>query len=126
MNGPPTMRNSIRRSVLAAAMALVFLGGCGSALVGHWKTDPIPQDADFYIMQAEFKDDGTYRASARKKGSDMPVALGGKYDFNGFNLKLMQPGAADRVYSATYNSMTIPHSLEIRKDGQKQTLKKQQ
>ncbi len=125
MTGSEITRGPKVKCVAAAGVALLFLAGCGSTLVGHWKTDPIPQDADFYIMQAEFKDDGTYTASARKKGSDMPVALRGKYDFNGGELKLMQPGASDRVYRATYYMLTSPQTLEIRKDDQKQTLKKQ-
>ncbi|MCG8407188.1 MAG: hypothetical protein MI923_18475 [Phycisphaerales bacterium] len=99
-----------------------LLSGCSSMLVGNWKSDKIPEDASFYIRAVEFKDDGTYTGSAMKKGGD-PRRIAGKYEFDGFSLKLMQVGRNDRVYSAFYNSFM--NTLDITKDGQKQTLKKQ-
>lgn len=100
----------------------LFLTGCSSFMVGNWKADPIPENADFYIRQVEFKDDGTFKASAMRKGGE-PMGLKGKYEFDGFSLKLMQVGRKDRVYSAFYNSFM--NTLDISKDGKKQTLKKQ-
>jgi len=95
--------------------------GCSSALVGTWKADPIPQDLDFYIVSAEFKDNGDFRAVARESGGETRN-LNGKYDFNGFTLKLTRPGAAPREYAATYY---MTGRLDVKSDGKQQTLKKQ-
>ena len=94
--------------------------GCGSMLVGAWENTGKADDAAFFIESATFKDDGSYVASARK-GED-PVRLAGKYNFDGFNLKLQQAGKPERTYGATY-IMAGP-TLEIRDGKTKQTLKK--
>lgn len=115
--------NGIRRGLLVTLLAFVAtIGvGCSSALVGTWKADPIPQDMDFYIASVEFKDNGDYRAIARETGGETKN-LRGKYEFDGFKLKLMRPGAAPREYPAMYYMTGV---LEIKSDGQSQRLKKQ-
>lgn len=113
----------LRRSLLTAMLAILagVGAGCSSALVGTWKADPIPQDMEFYIVSAEFKDNGDYRAVARVTGGDTKN-LRGKYEFDGFKLKLMRPGAAAREYPATYYMTGL---LEIKADGKTERLKKQ-
>ena len=118
-----TACNGVRLRILAICLATGALAnvGCSSALVGTWKADPIPQDMDFYIVSAEFKDNGDYRATARAAGGEKKN-LRGKYEFNGFNLKLMRPGSAAREYPAMYY---ITGYLEISMDDKSQRLKKQ-
>lgn len=94
--------------------------GCSSALVGTWEASPIPQDMEFYILSAEFKDNGDYRAVARDTDGERKN-LRGKYEFDGFKLKLMRPGASAREYPATYYMTGI---LEIKSDAGTQRLKK--
>ena len=118
-----TTGNGIRRGLMVMALMLIVTigAGCSSALVGTWKADPIPQDMDFYIASVEFKDNGDYRAVARVPGGDTKN-LRGKYEFDGFKLKLMRPGAAPRIYPATYY---MNGTLQIKSDGQSQRLRKQ-
>ena len=102
--------------VLALALA-----GCNSVLHGTWKTEPVPQDAPFYIIEAQFKEDDTFKATARK-GEDL-INLRGTYDFDGFRLKLKRPGKTpDRVYGAT---CIFGKTLKLRHDKQRFTMKKQ-
>ncbi len=108
--------------VFLLVLVVPVLGACNSALVGSWKADPIPENADSYIANVKFNDDGTFRASARKKGAE-PQTLRGKYDFNGFSLSLKKAGKGAANYGAVLNSFT--KTLELSKDGQKQVLKKQ-
>lgn len=103
------------------AFGVAGLCGCSASLVGTWKADPIPQDMEFYIVSAEFKENGDYRAIARETGGETRN-LRGKYDFNGFNLKLLRPGAAPREYPATYYMTGV---LEIKSELGTQRLKKQ-
>ena len=110
----------VRVAVTAAILMTVGLG-CSAPIVGTWKADPIPTDMEFYIVSAEFKDNGDFRAIARETGGETRN-MNGKYDYNGFTLKLMRPGAAPREYPATYYMTGV---LEIKSDGKQQRLKKQ-
>lgn len=106
---------------MAAVMVLAaWTTGCGSAIVGTWENTTKPEGQSFYIHNATFKDDGSYTASA-KQGEDN-IRLAGKYEFDGFNLKLMQAGKPERKYSATY--MMMGKTLQLREGQNKQTLKK--
>ena len=115
--------NGWQRVFLAVGMTAgaVGIGGCSAPLVGTWKADPIPQDMEFYSVSAEFKDNGDYRAIARETGGETRN-LRGKWEFDGFKLKLMRPGASAREYPATYYMTGV---LEIKSDGGSQRLKKQ-
>jgi len=108
----------------AGFTAIVLLAtaavGCSQALVGTWKTDPIPENESFYIIQAQFKDDGTYDATAYKEGET--VRLAGTYDFNGSKLTLKTPQKPERVYGALY---IIGGKLELTSEGKKLIMKKQ-
>ena len=104
---------------LAAGTAGIV--GCSSSLVGTWKADPIPQDMEFYIVSAEFKENGDYRAIARETGGETRN-LRGKFEFDGFKLKLLRPGAPAREYPAIYYMTGV---LEIKSDAGAQRLKKQ-
>ncbi|MCB9857437.1 MAG: hypothetical protein H6818_17280 [Phycisphaerales bacterium] len=115
--------NGLQRVFVTAGLAFGLAGfcGCSASLVGTWKADPIPQDMEFYIVSAEFKDNGDYRAIARETGGETRN-LRGKYEFDGFKLKLLRPGAAPREYPATYYMTGV---LEIKSDQGAQRLKKQ-
>lgn len=116
-------RNRQRRPWKTAWIILLplTLAGCNSVLHGTWKTEPVPQDAPFYIIEAQFKEDGTFKATARK-GEDL-VNLRGTYDFTGFRLKLKRPGKTpDRVYGAT---CFFGKTLRLRHDKKRFTMKKQ-
>jgi hypothetical protein len=111
----------IARALMIAAIPALLVG-CGGVLVGSWKASTPAKDAQFHIRSVKFKDDGTYTASARKDGKD--VKLGGSYEFNGFQLKLTGRGKKPgQQYDAMVNSFT--KTLELTKDGKKQTLQKQ-
>ena len=100
--------------------AVPILVGCNSVLHGTWKADPLPKDEPFYIIEAQFKDDGTYKAAAKKE--DEFVKLAGTYDFDGFRLKLKSPGKPDREYGATY---ILGGTLKLTSGDKKLTMKKQ-
>jgi len=99
---------------------IVVLVGCNSTLHGTWKTDPVPKGEAFYIIEAQFKDDGTYRATAKK--GDEVVKLAGTYDFNGMKLVLKSPGKPERKYGAAY---VLGGSLKLTHEDKKLTMKKQ-
>jgi outer membrane lipopolysaccharide assembly protein LptE/RlpB len=109
-----------RLASLLLVLAAGSLAGCGSALVGTWKSDPMPKDDKFAIQQVTFKSDNTYTASAKE--GDQNVRLAGTYEFNGFNLKLKTPAKPERTYGAM---VVMGRTLELKRDGQKITMKKQ-
>lgn len=113
--------NNRKHACLVGPLLLVATAvGCSQALVGTWKTDPIPEDESFYIIQAQFKDDGTYDATASKDGET--VRLAGTYDFNGSKLTLKTPQKPERVYGAIY---VIGGKLELTSGDKKLVMKKQ-
>ncbi len=94
--------------------------GCNSMLVGNWKTEPVPENAPFYIIQAEFNPDGLYQATANKDGEIL--SLRGVYDFNGFGLTLRSAGRPPRSYRA---SCWFGRILKLRHGESKLTMRKQ-
>ena len=106
--------------LLAVPTMVAALTGCNSMLVGNWKTNPMPTDEPFCPIQAEFKDDGTYQATARKQ--DGNVILRGTYDFNGFRLLLKAPHKKDRNYGA---SCWFGKILKLRHGDKRITMRKQ-
>lgn len=108
---------------LMVLLAVVFVGtaGCSSALVGTWKTDPIPKEDMSYIVQATFKADGNFEATARQD-AETTTPLKGTYDFNGFKLTLKQPGKPEQVYDATY---VMGGKLDMKQGDKKYSMKKQ-
>lgn len=116
------MRTSRLRRTTGTVLILSIgwtLSGCNAVLRGTWKTDPIPEGEPFYIIEAQFKKDGTYVASAKKDGQN--VALRGTYDFNGISLKLRSPGKPDRKYRAAY---VLGGTLKLSTADKKLTMKK--
>ncbi len=113
------------RSFWTAALIFTFAcaimaTGCNQALHGTWKYEGEPEKEAFVITTATFKDDNTCTAIARK-GDDLQK-LAGTYEFNGFHLKIKQPGKPDRDYDAT---IWMGTTLNIKSNGKSQTLKKQ-
>lgn len=119
------MRTARIASLAAFALVLMINAtGCSSLLVGSWKADPVPAGEPYYIMQAEFKDDGTFTAIAKKGGETQPP-LKGKYEFNGFALKLQSAGkSGDRSYPAQLRGWGSS-TLQLTVNDKKHTLKKQ-
>jgi hypothetical protein len=107
-------------STLVLILAAGAVVGCNTALVGTWKSDPMPKDEAFALQQVTFKDDNTYTASAKE--AEQSVRLAGTYEFNGFNLKLKTPGKPDRAYGA---AVYMGRTLELKKDNKSITMKKQ-
>lgn len=103
--------------VIVAAAAVV---GCNGALVGTWKSDPMPKDEGFAIQQVTFKSDNTYTATAKE--GEQNIRMAGTYEFNGMNLKLKTPGKPDRAYGAM---VVMGKTLELKKDNKKVSMKKQ-
>jgi len=82
-----------------AAILLIPLAGCSSALVGTWKaTEDPPKNPSFFIKQIQFRDKGDYYASAREGEKDL--FLKGPYEYNGFNLTMKLDGRPDRSLKA--------------------------
>jgi len=109
-----------RRLLLAWLFVLVAVTGCTSSIQGTWKVDPVPTGQLMYIQEARFKEDGTYTASARR--GEESLSLEGKYEYDGFVLRLKHPGQRDREYYATIWWLK---TLELSRDGKKFTMKKQ-
>ncbi|MFQ5501753.1 MAG: hypothetical protein ACE5EQ_05555 [Phycisphaerae bacterium] len=118
----PTYRTTRVRTLLVLTL-LAALGGCNAVLVGSWKADPIPDDAEPYIAHANFRDDGTYEVFERNKDAEKSIRHGGQFQYDGFRLKLKRPSKKELVYPAMYNSFT--HTLKLTVGEKKQTLKKQ-
>ena len=107
---------------LAVLLTGVFLGstGCSQALVGTWKTDPVPKDLS-YLVQATFKADGNFEATA-KQDAETTTPMKGTYDFNGFKLTLKQAGKPEQVYDAAY---IMGGKLDLKQGAKKYRMKKQ-
>ena len=108
-----------RMSVVVLVGLAASVVGCNSALVGSWENATKPEGQSSYLHNATFKSDGTYTAAA-KQGEEN-VRLAGTYEFDGFNLKLKQPGKPERKYSAT---CVMGKTLQLCEGQSKQTLKK--
>lgn len=109
----------VKLSTLATFALALLITGCGQALVGSWETTEKSEVKDFAIRNATFKDDGTYVASALK--GEETVRLAGTYEFDGFNLKLKDPGKPERKYSAT---VVMGNTLKLKSGESKITMKK--
>ena len=114
------IRLSPRSTSLLLMLAIAAVAGCNSALVGTWKSDPPPKEEGFAIQQVTFRNDNTYAATAREGPQN--VSFAGTYEFNGMQLKLKTPGKPDRAYGAM---VVMGRTLELKKDNQKVTMKKQ-
>jgi hypothetical protein len=109
------LRSRISMAVLVGLTVSVV--GCNSALVGSWENSSKPEGQPFYLHNVTFKSDGTYTASA-KQGEEN-VRLAGTYEFDGFGLKLKQPGKPEKKYGATN---VMGQKLELSDGKNKQTL----
>ena len=114
------MRTSRRLTIVILVLGIGAVAGCNAALVGSWRTDPVPQGEKFYITTVTFKDDNTYTAAAKE--GDQNVRLAGTYEFDGFHLKLKTPGKPDRSYGAT---VYMNRTLKLSAGDKNVTMKKQ-
>lgn len=108
---------------LLVCFSIIMMGatGCSSALVGTWKTDPMPKDAAGCLVQATFKGDGKFEATT--KSGDGTTPMKGTYAFDGFKLTLKEAGKGEQVYGATY--IMIGGKLELKQGQKSYTMKKQ-
>lgn len=75
------------------------LGGCGGALVGHWRTvEVVPNKDVFCIDDATFNRDGSFTATTTLDGKTTRES--GTYRFNGFKLTLQPQAGGHRAYDA--------------------------
>ena len=104
-----------------AALLLLTLAGCSSAMVGTWKAvEEAPKEPSFFIKQIQFRDNGDYYASAREGEKDL--FLKGPYNFNGFTLNMKLDGRPDRTLNA---KIWWGRELRLSRGDWSQTLKKE-
>ena len=82
-----------------ALVGLSLLSGCGRAIVGDWRmVSATPNREVFGIDHATFGRDGTFSATMTVEG--LTADRTGRYEFNGFKLKLRPQGGGQRAYLA--------------------------
>ncbi len=114
----------IKLAVLS--LGLFVLTGCNKAIVGKWtldKNSPDLKTAKTIIKSARFDDQGVFEAdimSTTKDGTKGTERKTGKYQFNGFQLKL-DTKEGDMVWNAM---LIMNRTLELRRDGDKIKLKR--
>jgi hypothetical protein len=90
-------------------------------LVGKWTLDkdaPSLKEAKSVVKRIEFTDDGMFAAQileTQADGQRKTVAKQGKYEFNGFQLKLSTK-ERDTVYGAM---LIMNKTLELKREGDK-------
>jgi hypothetical protein len=107
--------------LVCVTFVLFAASGCSSAIVGTWKTDPVPKDGTGYLLQATFKGDGKFEATTKDGESTAP--LKGTYNFDGFKLTLKEAGKPEQTYGATY--IMMGSKLDLKQGEKKFTMKKQ-
>ena len=116
----------MKARLVVAALGLVLLTGCSKALVGKWSVDtnaPDLKEAKTIIKSIEFTDDGVFRADVMetsKEGLKKTAMKTGKYQFNGFQLRLDTKGG-DQVWNAM---LIMNRTLELKREGDKLKLKR--
>lgn len=117
------MKTRCMALAVGVGLALIVVGstGCSQALVGTWKTDPVPKEQMNYLVQATFKADGNFEATA-KQDAEAAAPMKGTYEFNGSKLTLKQAGKPEQVYDAMY---IMGGKLDIKQGNKKFTMKKQ-
>lgn len=89
----------MKKARIVAMVGWVLAVGCSQALVGTWKNEKeTPKESKYFIKQLDFRDSGTYAASAKQ--ADKDLYLQGSYDFNGATLTLKPKGQAEKQYKA--------------------------
>ncbi len=76
---------------------LVIFSGC--SITGHWKTvriKPIEMTDEFALSSVSFDSDGKYAAVVKYDGKSRTTS--GKYEWDGFTLKLNPRDGEDRQY----------------------------
>jgi hypothetical protein len=96
----PFERSRTMKAKLAtASIALMFLVGCNSMLVGTWTTEKVePADSSFKIAKVIFNNDNTFESTSEYAKGNTETATGA-YEWNGFQLKLTS-GDTVRQYDA--------------------------
>lgn len=85
---------------IRCAMAMFCLTMlCGCSIAGSWKTvriDPEDKADSFAFSSVDFDTDGKYSAVVKYGGKSRTTS--GKYEWNGFNLKIMPRDGDARDY----------------------------
>lgn len=78
----------MKARLATAALALLFVVGCNSMLVGTWTSEKVePPETTFKIGKVIFNEDGTFECTSEYAGGDMETSAG-TYDWNGRTLTL--------------------------------------
>ena len=116
----------MKAKLAVMSLGLFMLAGCSKALVGKWQVDknaPELKQAKTIIKSAEFTDDGVFRADVIQTGKDGTKETRmktGKYQFNGFQLKLSSK-EGDQVWNAM---LYMNRTLELKRGTDKLKLKR--
>lgn len=116
----------MKTKIALLTLTLMVVGGCGKALVGRWTLDEDSADlknVKTIIRQIEFAEDGRFSGQVletQQDGQRKSVPKQGKYEFNGFQLKLSTK-ERDQVYNAM---LIMNRTLELRREGDKFKLKR--
>ena len=115
----------MKTKLAVVSLSLFVLTGCHRSLVGKWSVQNTPElkKAKTIIKDIEFNKDKVFRANVMETGKDgvrKTAPMTGKYDFNGFQLKLSTK-KGDEVWRAFYY---MTGRLDLTRDGNKQILKK--
>lgn len=90
-------RNPVRLAI--AAVLLCIACGCSGAVIGRWRmVEVVPNREVFSIDRAEFRRDGTFKASAVIDGKKLDES--GEYEFTGFKLILRPAAGGVRRFDA--------------------------
>jgi len=116
----------VKARLVVMTLGLFALSGCGKALVGKWtydKNSPDLKTAKTIIKNIEFADNGIYSAEIMQtdaKGMKTTAKSTGKYQFNGFQLKL-----STKEDEKVWNAMVIMNrTLQLKREGDKLKLKR--
>jgi len=115
----------VNAKLALVSLSLFALTGCSRALVGKWtldKNSPDLKQAKTIIMNIQFDAEGTYKADVRESAEGLKKSnvKTGKYQFNGFQLKL---SAKDQ--EQVWDAMVIMNrTLKLKRSGDKLTLKR--
>jgi hypothetical protein len=103
----------VRTRLAVMSLGLFVLTGCSKMIVGKWTVDTTPElkNAKNIIQRIEFTGDGMFKADMIE--AKQKVAKVGKYNFNGFQLKLSTK-EGDQVWNAM---IIMNKTLDLKRSG---------
>lgn len=103
----------MRAQLAVASLGLFALAGCNKFLVGKWNIENTPdlKNAKTIVQHIEFTNDGMFKADMIE--AKQKVQKTGKYQFNGFQLKLSTK-EGDQVWNAL---LIMNKTLQLKRSG---------